>query len=59
MDPDFEALAKERASNLGLTFSSYINQLIRADLLERKPLSVREEVRPSNKKKAKLSKSVS
>ncbi len=43
MDPQFETLAKERAKNLGLTFSAYINQLIRADLLERKPLSLYEE----------------
>lgn len=53
MDPDFEVLAKERASNLGLTFSAYINQLIRADLQERKPLSVREEAGAYGKKKLK------
>jgi hypothetical protein len=50
MDPDFEALAKQRASNLGLTFSAYINQLIRADLQERKPLSLHEENAPLRKK---------
>jgi hypothetical protein len=53
MDPDFEALAKQRASNLGLTFSAYINQLIRADLQDRKPLSLHEESRPYGKKKVK------
>jgi hypothetical protein len=52
MDPEFEALAKHRAQNLGLTFSSYINQLIRADLQERKPLSLREETQSYAKKKA-------
>ncbi len=46
MDPDFEVMAKQRASNLGLTFSAYINQLIRADLQDRKPLSLHEEGRP-------------
>jgi hypothetical protein len=43
MDPQFETLAKQRAHGLGLTFSAYINQLIRADLVERKPLSLYEE----------------
>jgi hypothetical protein len=51
MDPEFEALAKQRAQNLGLTFSAYINQLIRADLLERKPLSLYEEPTFPGKKK--------
>jgi hypothetical protein len=53
MDPDFEVLAKQRASNLGLIFSAYINQLVRADLQERKPLSLHEEARPYGRKKAK------
>ena len=53
MDPDFEVLAKQRASNLGLTFSAYINQLIRADLQERKPLSLHEEGRPYGKPETK------
>jgi hypothetical protein len=52
MDPEFEALAKQRAQNLGLTFSAYINQLIRADLQERKPLSLYEEPVPYGKKKS-------
>ena len=43
MDPEFEALAKQRASNLGLNFSAYVNQLIRSDLQERKPFLVREQ----------------
>ncbi len=43
MDPEFEALAKQRAKNLGLNFSAYVNQLIRADLQERKPFLVREQ----------------
>jgi hypothetical protein len=51
MDPEFEALAKQRAQNLGLTFSAYINQLIRADLQERKPLSLYEEPALYGKKK--------
>lgn len=51
MDPEFEALAKQRAQNLGLTFSAYINQLIRADLQERKPLSLYEEPPPFPRKK--------
>ena len=53
MDPDFEVLAKQRASNLGLTFSAYINQLIRADLQNRKPLSLHEEHSPVGKKERK------
>ena len=52
MDPEFEALAKQRAQNLGLTFSAYINQLIRADLQERKPLSLYEEPAPYGKKRS-------
>ncbi len=52
MDPELEALAKERAENLGLNFSAYVNQLIRADLQERKPFLVREQS-PSYAKKAK------
>jgi hypothetical protein len=52
MDPQFEALAKQRAQNLGLTFSAYINQLIRADLQERKPLSLCEEPQFLARKKA-------
>jgi hypothetical protein len=51
MDPEFEALAKQRAQNLGLTFSAYINQLIRADLQERKPLSLHEEPSSYGKRK--------
>jgi len=51
MDPEFEALAKQRAQNLGLTFSAYINQLIRADLQDRKPLSLREISQPYGKEK--------
>jgi len=43
MDPEFEALAKQRASNLGLNFSAYINQLIRTDLQQRKPIIVSEQ----------------
>ncbi len=53
MDPEFEALAKQRAQNLGLTFSAYINQLIRADLQARRPLSLHEEPQPYGKKKLK------
>jgi len=51
MDPAFEALAKERANNLGLNFSAYINQLIRADLQERKPILVSEQSPTYGKKK--------
>ena len=53
MDPEFEAVAKQRALKLGLTFSAYINLLIRADLQDRKPLSVREETGSYGKKKSK------
>jgi len=52
MDPAFEALAKQRATNLGLNFSAYVNQLIRTDLHERKPMLVSEQP-PSYGKKAK------
>lgn len=50
MDPEFEALAKQRAKNLGLNFSAYINQLIRTDLQERKPILVREQPQSYPKK---------
>lgn len=44
MDPDFEAQAKERARALGFsTFSAYVNQLIRRDLMERGSMIVAEQ----------------
>ena len=44
MDPDFESLAKERAKSLGFsTFSAYVNQLIRADLITRGAMMVAEQ----------------
>ena len=41
MDPEFEALAKTRAKTLGFsTFSGYVNQLLRADVLEGGPIRI-------------------
>ena len=50
MDPEFEALAKQRAESLGLNFSAYVNQLIRSDLQARKPFLVREQSASYSKK---------
>lgn len=43
MRPELKELAEARAEALGLNFSAYVNQLIRADLAARKELVVREE----------------
>jgi hypothetical protein len=49
MDPDFEALAKKRATALGFNFSTYVNQLIRADLSGGGGLMVQEQPETSPK----------
>ena len=54
MDPQFEIQAKARAKALGFsTFSSYVNQLIRADLLHGGSLVLstdEENAAPENRK---------
>jgi hypothetical protein len=49
MDPDFEALAKQRAESLGLNFSAYVNQLIRKDLSAGGSLVLQEQSRTYGK----------
>ncbi|MDR1190505.1 MAG: hypothetical protein LBK60_02425 [Verrucomicrobiales bacterium] len=41
MTPEFEGMAKRRATDLGFsTFSAYVNQLIRSDLMSGGPLTI-------------------
>ncbi len=49
MESELFEKAKERSQNLGFpTFSSYVVQLIRADLMKRGELQIRENTQPKS-----------